>query len=117
VKGKRIGILGISFKPKTDDIRDAPSLVIVPMLQEAGASIAAHDPVAMEHAKKALTNIDWKDDAYAVAEGADVLVLITEWNEFRALDMDRVGKSMKQKLLVDLRNVYKPEDMDAIGFD
>ena len=117
VKGKRIGILGISFKPKTDDIRDAPSLIIVPMLQEAGASIAAHDPVAMDHAKKVLKDIDWKDDAYAVAEGADVLVLITEWNEFRALDMVKVGKSMKQKLLVDLRNVYKPEDMDEMGFD
>lgn len=117
VKGKRIGILGISFKPKTDDIRDAPSLVIVPLLQEAGASIAAHDPVAMDHAKKVLQNVDWKDDAYSVAKDADALVLITEWNEFRALNMDKVGNSMKQKLLIDLRNVYKPEDMDAIGFD
>lgn len=117
VKGKRIGILGISFKPKTDDIRDAPSLVIVPLLQEAGASIAAHDPVAMDHAKKALQNVDWKDDAYAVAKDADALVLITEWNEFRALNMEKIGNSMKEKLLVDLRNVYKPEDMDAIGFD
>ncbi len=116
VKGKRIGVLGVAFKPNTDDVRDAPSLVILPLLQEAGAHIAAYDPEAMEQARLFLTDIDWKDEAYQVAENADVLVILTEWNEFRALDLARIGESMKEKRLVDLRNIYKLEDMKELGF-
>jgi UDPglucose 6-dehydrogenase len=117
VAGKKIGVLGIAFKPNTDDVRDAPSLVIVPALQEAGATIAAHDPIAREHAEKILTNIDWQDDPYDVAEGADALVIITEWNEYRALDLERIAASMKAKRLIDLRNIYKVPEAENAGFD
>jgi UDPglucose 6-dehydrogenase len=116
LKDKKIGVLGIAFKPNTDDVRDAPSLTIVPLLQQAGGEIAAFDPEAMEHAKKILKNVDWKKDAYTVAEEADALIIITEWNEFRALDLARVGRSMKNRLLFDLRNIYKPQDMEQAGF-
>ena len=116
VAGKRIGILGVSFKPQTDDVREAPSLVIIPALQEAGASVAAFDPAAMDHAKNHLNEVDWKKDPYAVAEKADAVVIITEWNEFRALDLERLGGLMRERRLVDLRNVYKPSDMEGTGF-
>jgi len=115
VKGKTIGILGISFKPNTDDVRDAPSLVIVPLLQAAGAILKAHDPIAMEQAKKHLSSIDWKDDPYAVAVDADAVVIITEWNEYRALDLPRLAASMKTRCLIDLRNIYKDSDIEAAG--
>jgi UDPglucose 6-dehydrogenase len=115
VKGKTIGILGLTFKPNTDDMRDAPSLAIVPALQDKGAKIQAFDPEGHE-AKKLLTGVDFKDDPYAVAEGADVLVIITEWDQFRALDLDRIKLLMKTPTLVDLRNIYKPADMKARGF-
>ena len=116
VEGKKIGILGVAFKPNTDDVRDAPSLTIIPILQEAGADIAAFDPEAMGQAAKHLEKIDWKKDPYAVAEDADALVIITEWNEFRALDMERIGESMRARCLVDLRNIYKTQDMEQAGF-
>lgn len=116
VRGKSIGVLGVAFKPNTDDIRDAPSLAIVPALQDAGATVRAYDPAAMHEAKALLPGVHWCEDAYDVAVGADVLVIITEWNEFRALDLDRVGASMTQKVLVDLRNVYRAEDVRAQGF-
>lgn len=116
VRGKRIGVLGVAFKPQTDDVREAPSLVIIPALQEAGASIAAFDPAAMEHAQTLLENVEWKKDPYAVAEKADAVVIITEWNEFRALDLARLGSVMREKRLVDLRNVYKVADMEDSGF-
>lgn len=116
VKGKRIGILGIAFKPNTDDIREAPSLVIIPALQEAGATIVANDPVAMDAAKKVLTNVEWCDDAYAVAKDADILVILTEWNEYRALHLERIEDSMKTPLLVDLRNIYKLPEMEQTNF-
>lgn len=117
VAGKKVGILGIAFKPNTDDVRDAPSLVIVPELQKAGAKIAAHDPIAREQAEKHLTNIDWQEDPYDVAKDADVLVIITEWNEYRALDLKRIASIMKQKNLVDLRNIYKVAEAEEYGFD
>jgi UDPglucose 6-dehydrogenase len=107
VKGKKIGILGIAFKPNTNDVRDAPSLVIIPILQAAGAIIAAHDPIAMPEGKELLSNIDWKDDAYEVAEGADALVIITEWDEYRGMDLKKIASVMKEKRLIDLRNIYK----------
>lgn len=116
VRGKTVGVLGVAFKPNTDDMRDAPSLAIVPALQDAGATVRAYDPAAMHEAKALLPGVHWCEDAYDVAVGADVLVIITEWNEFRALDLDRVGASMTQRVLVDLRNVYRADDVRALGF-
>jgi UDPglucose 6-dehydrogenase len=116
VKGKKIGILGISFKPNTDDIRDAPSLVIIPALQKAGAKISAFDPEAMENASKVLPNVEWCKDPYDVPQDADALVIVTEWNEFRALDLDRIEAMMASPRLVDLRNIYKVPDMQSRGF-
>lgn len=116
VKGMKIGVLGIAFKPNTDDVRDAPSLVIVPLLQQFGATVAAHDPIAREQGQKILTNVDWKEDPYAAADGADALVILTEWNEYRALDLERIAASMKTKRLIDLRNIYKPGEAQAQGF-
>ena len=116
VKGKRIGVLGVSFKPNTDDVREAPSLTIIPLLQEAGARIAAYDPAAMDQAKSWLENIDWKQDPYDAARGADAIVIVTEWNEFRALDLDRMGGLMKTRRLIDLRNIYRIADMEKSGF-
>ncbi|MDB5416703.1 MAG: ugd, partial [Phenylobacterium sp.] len=114
--GKTIGILGLTFKPNTDDMRDAPSLDIVPALQAKGAKVQAFDPEGLHEARQLLRDVDFKDDPYDVAAGADVLVLITEWDQFRALDLDRIKLLMKTPLMVDLRNVYKPEDMRARGF-
>ncbi|MBX3485660.1 UDP-glucose/GDP-mannose dehydrogenase family protein [Phenylobacterium sp.] len=114
--GKTVGVLGLTFKPNTDDMRDAPSLAIIPALQDKGARVQAFDPEGHE-AVKMLPGVDFKDDPYAVAEGADVLVIITEWDQFRALDLDRIKLLMKKPVLVDLRNIYKPADMTARGFD
>jgi UDPglucose 6-dehydrogenase len=116
VKGLKIGVLGIAFKPNTDDVRDAPSLVIVPVLQQLGAQVYAHDPIAREQAKKLLKDIHWVEDPYDAAKDADALVIITEWNEYRALDLEKVAAGMKQKRLIDLRNIYKVADMEEHGF-
>ncbi len=116
VSGKKIGILGVAFKPGTDDMREAPALSIIPILQEAGAQITAFDPAAMGQAKEYLNDIDWKKDAYEVADGADVLVIITEWNEFRALDLNRIGDLMNEKRLIDLRNIYQVSEMETMDF-
>lgn len=116
VEGKRIAVLGLSFKPNTDDMRDAPSLQIVPFLQDEGAHIAAYDPVAMSEAKKHLEDVEWCDDAYEAAKEADALVIITEWNEFRALALSRLKDIMKDTVMIDLRNIYKPDEMRAQGF-
>ncbi len=116
VKGKTIAALGLTFKPNTDDMRDSPSLDIVPALQAAGADVRAFDPEGMDEAKKLLSNVTYCDDAYAALEGADCAVLITEWNEFRALDLGRAKRLLKAPIMVDLRNVYSPEDMAAAGF-
>ncbi len=116
VKGKRIGILGVAFKPETDDIRDSATLDIVPILQAAGATVAAYDPAAMEHAKKILDNVDWKTGPYEVADKADALAIVTEWNEFRALDLDRLAVLLKDQLILDFRNIYKPAEMQEAGF-
>lgn len=116
VQEKTIAILGVSFKPNTDDVREAPSLKIIPILQEHGANIAAFDPIAMDEAKKELNNVTWCNNAYEAAENADALAIVTEWNEFRALDLHRLSKAMKQKTLIDMRNIYKPEDAKAQGF-
>jgi UDPglucose 6-dehydrogenase len=114
--GKTIGVLGLTFKPNTDDMRDAPSLDIVPALQAGGAHVQAFDPEGVHEARQLLRGVDFKDNPYDVAAGADVLVIITEWDQFRALDLDRIKLLMKKPVLVDLRNIYKPDDMRARGF-
>ncbi|MEM9683939.1 MAG: UDP binding domain-containing protein, partial [Pseudomonadota bacterium] len=104
------------FKPNTDDMRESPSLDIIPALQEQGAHVKAYDPAGMEEAKKLLENVEWCDDSYAAIDGADVIVLVTEWNEFRSLDLKRVKSLMKKPVMVDLRNVYDPAAMVGAGF-
>jgi UDPglucose 6-dehydrogenase len=116
ITGKRIGILGLTFKPNTDDMRDAPSLDVVPALQAMGATVQAFDPEGRHEAEKMLTGVDFKDGPYEAAEGADCLVILTEWDQFRALDLDRIKLLLKAPVLVDLRNVYRPDDMRARGF-
>ena len=115
VKGKTIAVLGLTFKPNTDDMRDAPSLVILPYLQAAGATIRAFDPEGHKEAAKHLT-LDYCTDTYEAIEGADGVVILTEWNEFRALDMPRVKAALKTPLMVDLRNIYRPAMMAEAGF-
>jgi UDPglucose 6-dehydrogenase len=114
--GKTVGVLGLTFKPNTDDMREAPSLDIVPALIRAGATVRAYDPEGMAEARRLLDRVVWAEDAYDAVTGADVAVLVTEWNQFRALDLDRVKAAMKTPVMVDLRNVYKPEEMAARGF-
>ena len=116
VRGKRIAILGLTFKPNTDDMRDAPALAIIQALQDGGAEIVAYDPEGMENAKSMLDRVDYASDAYACAAGADALVLVTEWDSFRALDLRRLKEAMAGDVVVDLRNVYRPEDMAKRGF-
>ena len=115
VKGKTIAVLGLTFKPNTDDMRDAPSLVIVPYLQKAGANIRAFDPEGHKEARK-LLNIELCKDTYDALDGADGVVILTEWNEFRALDFARVKTALKTPLMVDLRNIYRPAQMAEQGF-
>jgi UDPglucose 6-dehydrogenase len=115
LKGKRVAILGLAFKPNTDDMREAPSIPIVNALAERGATVAAFDPVAREQAEKIFSSIEFANDAYAAAEGADVLVIVTEWDEFRALDLDRIAASLRGKILVDLRNVYDRAEAEGAG--
>ncbi|HEX7776772.1 MAG TPA: UDP-glucose/GDP-mannose dehydrogenase family protein [Parvibaculum sp.] len=116
LKGKTLGVLGVTFKPNTDDMRDAPSLDIVPLLQEAGAHIRAYDPEGMHEARKYLSNIEWTSDAYSVMPGADALLILTEWNEFRVLDFERIKSLLKAPLIIDLRNIYATAEMAAAGF-
>jgi UDPglucose 6-dehydrogenase len=116
VAGKVLAVLGLTFKPNTDDMREAPSLAIIPTLQAAGADIRAYDPEGITEAKKLLPGVAFVNDAYAAMNGADAIVLLTEWNEFRALDLERAKLLLKSPTLIDLRNVYKPADMAAAGF-
>ncbi len=115
LEGKRIGVLGLTFKPNTDDMRDAPSLVLIKRLQEGGAEVAAFDPVGREQAEPMLPGVAFADDAYHAANDADAIVLVTEWDEFRALDLQRLAQAMRGTALVDLRNVYEPEDVRRAG--
>jgi len=115
--GMVIGILGLTFKPETDDMRDAPALTILPALLEKGAKIQVHDPQGMKEARQYLpAGIEYQENPYQVCEGADVLVLMTEWNQYRALDMKKIKSLMRRTVFVDLRNVYEPEEMKALGF-
>jgi UDPglucose 6-dehydrogenase len=116
VRDKTIAVLGLAFKPKTDDMRDAPSLAIVQTLLDAGAKVRAYDPVSMEQARGLLPDIIYADDAYECLEDADALVLVTEWEQFRALDLDRVKASLKTPIVVDLRNIYQADEMRQHGF-
>ncbi|HEU4548266.1 MAG TPA: UDP binding domain-containing protein, partial [Rhizomicrobium sp.] len=115
VAGKTIAVLGLTFKPNTDDMRDSPSLTILPALQSAGATIRAYDPEGTKEAAK-LLNLTFCGDAYEALEGADGVVILTEWNEFRALDFARIKAALKTPLMVDLRNIYRPSQMAAEGF-
>ena len=116
VSGKTIAILGLAFKPNTDDMRDAPSLAIIPRLIEAGAKIRAFDPESMAEAKKLLTGVTYAGNAYEAMDGADAVVILTEWNEFRALDFARIKSLLRSPTIIDLRNIYKPADMGNAGF-
>ena len=114
--GKTIAVLGLTFKPNTDDMRDSPSLVIISSLQKAGASIRAYDPQGMKEAATMLDDVTFCEGTYETMQGADALVIITEWNAFRALDMDRVKSLLRSPVLVDLRNIYDPREMEQAGF-
>ena len=113
--GKTIAVLGLTFKPNTDDMRDAPSLEVLPRLAAAGAVIRAFDPEGMAEAQKLMPNLTYCNDAYETMVGAEALVLLTEWNEFRALDLVRVGQLLVNPLVIDLRNIYQPQEMAAAG--
>ncbi len=115
--GKKIAILGLAFKPETDDIRDAPAITIISKLIENGASVRAHDPQAMNEARKVLPEVVYCSGPYEACEGADAVVLMTEWNEYRALDLLRIKKALKMPIFIDLRNVYRTAAMKQLGFD
>jgi len=116
VKGKRVGVLGLAFKPNTDDMREAPSIPLVRRLVESGADVIAFDPVAQEQAEKLLPKIEYAPSAEQVADAADALVIVTEWDEFRALDLDDLANRMRGNILVDLRNVWDPKEAERAGF-
>jgi len=115
--GANVAVLGLAFKPETDDMREAPSVEIIRRMLESGAKIRAYDPVAMAEAAKILPDIEYAEDEYAAVKGAEVLVFVTEWNQFRALDMARIRDLMKVPRIADLRNIYSPEDMRELGFE
>lgn len=117
LQGKRIAVLGLAFKPETDDMREAPAVGIIRSMLEDGATVHAYDPVAKHEAMKLLPDIDYADDEYAAVKDADALVFVTEWNQFRALDMLRIRNLMATPKVADLRNIYNPEDMREIGFE
>ena len=115
VRGKTIAVLGLTFKPNTDDMRDSPAIAVVQALQDGGAHVRAFDPEGIEQAKLVLTDVDYATDAYACVGGADVTVLMTECDAFRGLDMDRIAAAMAVPVVVDLRNVYRPDEMARRG--
>jgi UDPglucose 6-dehydrogenase len=117
VAGKTIAVLGLTFKPNTDDMRDSPSLEIVPALLHAGARVRAYDPEGMHEARRLLPEVTYCANAYETMEGADALAILTEWNQFRALDLRRVKALLRTPIVVDLRNIYDPRQMTAAGFD
>jgi UDPglucose 6-dehydrogenase len=113
--GKTVAVLGLTFKPNTDDMRDAPSLSVIAALQDAGATVKAYDPEGVEQAKPMLTGVEFCPSPYVAAQGADALVIVTEWDEFRALDLKRIAATLNEPLLVDLRNIYPPEEAERAG--
>jgi UDPglucose 6-dehydrogenase len=116
-KGKAVALLGLTFKPNTDDMREAPSLAIAPALVAAGAEVRAHDPEGMTEARKLMSGISYCTDPYEAMAGADAVVLLTEWNSYRALDLRRMKKALRQPIVIDLRNIYRPAEMRAAGFE
>lgn len=116
VRGKTVGILGLTFKPNTDDMRDAPALAIVQALIDGGATVKAYDPEGMELATPLMPAVTMCRDAYAVADGADAVAIVTEWDAFRALDLGRMAASMNERILVDLRNIYDAAEVTRFGF-
>ncbi|MCA6112104.1 UDP-glucose dehydrogenase family protein [Bradyrhizobium cenepequi] len=116
LRGKTVAVLGLTFKPETDDMREAPSIPIVTGLLDMGAKVRAHDPVGIEQARKELPDIEYCDDPYDCVTGADAMVVVTEWVQYRTLDLERLKNLLRQPVVVDLRNIYRPEDMAAHGF-
>jgi UDPglucose 6-dehydrogenase len=116
LKGKTIGLLGLTFKPNTDDMREAPSMDVVQFLEQAGAAVRAYDPVGMERAAALMPQVQMAPDPYAMAEGCDALIVCTEWNEFKHLDLKRIGEAMRDPVIVDGRNIYDPGEMARVGF-
>ncbi len=116
LRGKTVAVLGLTFKPNTDDMREAPSIPLITALQDMGAAVRAYDPEGMQQAKAHVSNVTFCDDAYACAQGASALVIVTEWEQFRALDFERLKAAMARPLLVDLRNIYAPEEVRRAGF-
>ena len=116
IRGKSIAVLGLTFKPNTDDMRDSPAISVIQTLQDAGASVSGYDPEGMGNARLVIDNIAYADDAYSAARGADALVIVTEWNQFRALDFARLKSVMKSPVLVDLRNIYRHDEVTKHGF-
>ena len=116
LRGKTIGALGLSFKPNTDDLRDSPAIGIIEALIKKGVSVQAYDPVAMDGAKKKFKKIIFRENPYEAARGADGILLLTEWNEFRNLDFNRLKELLNQPIMIDLRNVYNPETIRDFGF-
>jgi UDPglucose 6-dehydrogenase len=116
LRGKTIAVLGLTFKPNTDDLREAPSIPLITALKDMGATVRAYDPAGMAHADGEFPDVAFADGPYACAEGADALVIVTEWEQFRALDLERIKQAMKQHVLIDLRNVYRPDEMAQLGF-
>jgi UDPglucose 6-dehydrogenase len=116
LRGKTIAVLGLTFKPNTDDLREAPSIPLITALKDMGATVRAYDPAGMAHADGEFPDVAFADGPYACAEGADALVIVTEWEQFRALDLERIKQAMKQPVLIDLRNVYRPDEMAQLGF-
>jgi UDPglucose 6-dehydrogenase len=117
LRGKTIGILGLSFKPNTNDIRESSSMVIIGDLLAMGAKVKAFDPAAIDEAKAVLPEVEYGRDPYDVAKGSDALVLVTEWNQFRRLDLQRIKTLLKTPIFIDLRNVYDPDQMERLGFN
>ena len=117
LRGKTVAVLGLTFKPNTDDMRDAPSIPLITALHDMGAKVRAYDPVGMEQAKLALPDVIYCGGPYECVDGADALVFVTEWEQFRALDLDRIKRAMSSSpVIVDLRNIYRPEEMTERGF-
>jgi UDPglucose 6-dehydrogenase len=115
-RGKTVAVLGLTFKPMTDDMRDSPAISIIQALQDAGAKVRGFDPEGMDNARKLIEGVAYVGSAYEAASGADAVCIVTEWNEFRALDFPRLKGLMAAPVLVDLRNIYRPEEVEKYGF-
>ncbi|MBB3948531.1 UDPglucose 6-dehydrogenase [Rhizobium skierniewicense] len=116
IRGKKVAVLGLTFKPNTDDMRDSPAIAVIQTLQDAGAKVTGYDPEGMVNARPLMEGIEYADGPYEAAQGADAVVIVTEWNQFRALDLDRLKSIMASPVLVDLRNIYRPDEVTAHGF-